>query len=208
MNTQQRLDLQDIRKAAQERNQQQLQFLLKRLLQGLNYYTALSVPLDCIREHLDTFERYYPEETWVRKLLLTINMYGTAPNENVVEMALEQSFPHPGTANFFKAIYDLTQSMQDKHTPEARIGFMASSVVNAIMAQLAESWYGKHEKAWERIRDSQYDPATGTYVDEKANRIAYTFWTHPETAKMDTEAWVALADNIGQKLTRLKGSET
>ena len=85
---------------------------------------------------------------------------------------------------------------------------MASSVVNAIMAQLAESWYGKYEKAWERIRDSQYDPTTGIYVDEKANRIAYTFWTHLETAKLDTKSWLALADNIEQKLERLKGSDS
>lgn len=207
MNTQQRLDIQDMRKAAQERNQQVLQFLLKRLLQGLDYYTALSVPLDRIRCFLAIFEGYYPEETWVRKLLLAINMYGTIPNEGLAEMALQQTFPTPGTANFFKAVYDLTQSMQDKHTPESRVGFMASAVVNAIMAQLAEAWYGKYEKAWERIKDSQYDPATGEYIEEKANRIAYTFWTDPETAKMDTEAWLALADNIEQKLTRLKGTE-
>jgi hypothetical protein len=202
MNTPQRLDLQDMRTAAHQRNQQQLQFLLKRLLQSLTYYMALSVPLDCIRPFLDIFENNYPEETWVRTLLLSINMYGAKPNENVAEMALEQSFNTPGTANFLKAIYDLTQSMQDKHTPEARIGFMASSVVNAMMAQLVEAWYGKREKAWERVRDSQYDPTTGEYIDEKTTRIAYTFWTHPDTATMDTEAWLALADNIEQKLKR------
>lgn len=207
MNTQQRLDLQEMRKAAQERNQQQLQFLLKRLLQNLGYYTALSIPLDRILQFLDTFESYCPEETWVRKLLLSINMYGATPNENIAEMALQQSFPSPGTANFFKAVYDLTQAMQDKHSPEARIGFMASAVVNAIMAQLAEAWYGKYEKAWKRIRDSQYDPTTGEYIDEKATRIAYTFWTHPETAKMDTDAWLSLADAIEQKLTRLKDTK-
>jgi hypothetical protein len=208
MNNQQRLDLQDIRDAAYERNQQQLQFLLKRLLQSLNYYTALSVPLDSIRNFLEIFEDYYPEETWVRKLLLSINMYGLAPSEAVAEMALQQSFTIAGTGNFLKAVYDLTQAMQDKHTPEARIGFMASAVVNAIMAQLAEAWYGKRDKAWEGIRGSQHDLTTGEYVDEKASRIAYTFWIHPDTAKMDTETWLALADNIEGKLKRLESTKS
>lgn len=208
MNTQQRLDLQDMREAANKRNQQQLQFLLKRLLQSLNYYMALSVPLDSIRNFLEVFEDYYPEETWVRKLLLSINMYGATPSDTVAEMALQQSFSTPGTGNFLKAIYDLTQAMQDKHTPEARIGFMASAVVNAIMAQLAEAWYGKHEKAWKRVRDSPSDPITGEYIDEKATRIAYTFWTHPDTVTMDTEAWLTLADNIEQKLKRSESSKS
>lgn len=202
MNIQQRLDLQDMRETAHERNQQQLQFLLKRILQSLDYYMALSVPLDSIRNFLEIFEGYYPEETWVRKLLLSINMYGMTPSDTVAEMALQQTFSIPGTGNFLKAVYDLTQAMQDKHTPEARIGFMASAVVNSIMAQLAEAWYGKREKAWERVRDSQSNPITGEYVDEKATRIAYTFWTHADTVTMDIEAWLALADNIEQKLKR------
>jgi hypothetical protein len=61
MNPQHERDLKDIRKAAHERHQEQLQFLLKHLLQGLDFYVALSVPLERLYHFLDVFERYYPD---------------------------------------------------------------------------------------------------------------------------------------------------
>src|SRR5689334_9770016 len=152
MDTQSRLDLEELRTAALQREQEKLQFLLKRLLQNLDYYMALSLPLERIQAFLPIFENYYPEETWVRKLLLMISNYGKAPDNDIAALALEQSFSAAGAANFLKAVYDLNQAMQDSNTPEVRIGFMASAVVNIIMADLAEAWYGKRPKAWEKIR--------------------------------------------------------
>lgn len=204
MDTQQRLDLQELRKASETRNQQQLQFLLKRLLQRMEYYIALAVPLERIREFLPIFEQAYPEETWVRKLLLMINNYGKAPENDIAEMALQHDFTAPGIGNFLKAVYDLTQAMQDKHTPEARIGFMTSAVVNAIMADLAHAWYSDREKAWHRVRENQYDPISEDYLDEQATRIAYIFWTHPDTVALDQQRWLDVADSIDYKLSRLE----
>lgn len=204
MDTQQRLDLQELRKASETRNQQQLQFLLKRLLQRMEYYIALAVPLERIREFLPIFEQAYPDETWVRKLLLMINNYGKAPENDIAEMALQHDFTAPGIGNFLKAVYDLTQAMQDKHTPEARIGFMTSAVVNAIMADLAHAWYSDREKAWHRVRENQYDPISEDYLDEQATRIAYIFWTHPDTVALDQQRWLDVADSIDYKLSRLE----
>ena len=198
MDTQQRLDLQDLRKVADSRNQEQLQFLLKRLLQRMEYYIALAVPLERIRAFLPIFEQHYPDETWVRQLLLMINNYGKAPENDISEMALSQGFTVPGAGNFLKAVYDLTQAMQDKHTSEARIGFMASAVVNANMADLAYAWYSEREKAWEKVRANQ--------EDEQATRIAYIFWTHPDTVALDKQIWHKVADSIEAKLTRLEKS--
>ncbi len=206
MDTQQRLDLQELRKASVERNQQQLQFLLKRLLQRMEYYIALSVPLERIRQFLPNFEQAYPDETWVRQLLLMINNYGKAPENDIAEMALQHDFTAPGVGNFLKAVYDLTQAMQDKHTPEARIGFMTSAVVNAIMADLAHAWYSERDKAWQRVRDNQYDPINEAYSDEQATRIAYIFWTHPDTVALDKQRWLEVADSIEYKLSRLEKS--
>lgn len=200
MDTQQRLDLQDLRKEAQERNQEQLQFLLKRLLQRMEYYIALAVPLELIREFLPTFEAHYPDETWVRQLLLMINNYGKAPENDISEMALQQGFTVAGTGNFLKAVFDLTQAMQDKNTPEARIGFMASAVVNATMAELVHSWYGERDKAWELVRENP--------SDEQAQRIAYIFWTHADTAELDQHLWLKIADSIETKATRLETSSS
>lgn len=198
MDTQQRLDLEDIRKVAESRNQEQLQFLLKRLLQRMEYYIALSVPMERILAFLPIFEQHYPDETWVKQLLLMINNYGKAPENDIAEMALQHEFTLPGVGNFLKAVYDLTQAMQDKHTPEARMGFMASAVVNAMMAELAYNWYSEREKAWEKVRGNQ--------DEEQAKRIAYIFWTHPDTVKLDKQIWHEIADSIEAKLTRLEKS--
>jgi hypothetical protein len=196
MDTQTRLDLEDLRTAALQREQEKLQFLLKRLLQSLDYFMALAVPLERIQAFLPKFEGYYPEETWVRKLLLMVINYGKAPDNDIAALALEQSFSAAGMGNFLKAVYDLNQAMQDGNTPEVRIGFMASAVVNIIMAELAEAWYGKHPKAWERVRAGQEPHAT---------TIALTFWTDSQTAERDTAAWLAVGDSIEAKLTRKKG---
>lgn len=193
MDTQARLDLAELREAAKEREQEKLQFLLKRLLQSLDYYVALALPLERIQAFLPTFEQYYPEETWVRKLLLMITNYGKAPDNDIAALALQESFTAAGMGNFLKAVYDLNQAMQSSHTPEVRIGFMASAVVNIIMAELAEAWYGKYPKAWEKVRANQ---------EPHASTIALTFWTDKQTAERDTRAWLALADSIEAKLLR------
>lgn len=198
--TQQRLDLNDMRQAASERNQEQLQFTLKRLLQGLEYYVAIAVPLEGLQAFLPTFEQQYPDETWVRQLLLMVNNYGKAPENDIAEMALQHGFTAPGIGNFLKAVYDLTQAMQDKHTPEARIGYMASATVNTIMAELVHNWYGEREKAWQRVRENQQS----TSEDVQATRIAYIFWTHPDTVNLDKKLWQDVADSIEYKLTRLE----
>lgn len=204
MNPQHQRDLTDLRKAAAERDQAQLQFLLKRLLQHMDYFVALTVPLERAYEYIDIFESYYPDEAWVRQLLLAITSFGTAPDDGVAEMALKQDFSAPGARNFLKAIFDITQAMQAKHTGEARISFMTSAVVNAIMAELVEAWYGDQEAAWEQVRNNTYDPVTETYSDPEAVQIAYTFWQNPQTAALDTALWTDVADAVEKKLTRLR----
>jgi hypothetical protein len=206
MNPQYARDITDIRAAAHERNQEQLQFMLKRLLQNLDFFVALSVPLERLYNFLPTFERHYPDETWVRKLIVAMGAYGAAPDDSVAEMALQQSFGAPGMANYVKAVYDVTQAMQDKHTSEARISFMTSAVVNSVMAELAIAWYGKYPNAWEKVRQSEQNPDTGAYTDPKADTIVYTFWMSPETAARDTAIWLEIANNLEAKFKRMERS--
>lgn len=202
MNDQQRRDLKDLRAAAQERNQEQVQYILKRLLQGMDYYIALSVPLERLQLFLDIFESYYPDESWIRKLLLLITTFGTPPEPTIAEAALQETFSAPGAANYVKAVFDLTQAMQDKHSGEARIGYMASAVVNSIMAELAEAWYGEREQDWQRVRSNRYDAEQGTYSDPQAAEIAYAFWTDEATTTLDQRCWMEIADSIEKKLMR------
>lgn len=208
MNAQQIANIQNIRKAAQERNQEELQFLIKLLLQDLSYYVALSVPLERIYKFLDIFESYYPQEEWVRKLILAINSFGMAPDDTIIEMALQQPFEAPGMGNFIKAVYDTIQAMQDRHTNEARLGYIASAIVNIIMAELAEAWYGERLEQWKRVRGNQYDPLTGSYTDPEATEIAYRFWVDPTTAALDTASWLEITDSVEQRLKRLERDQS
>lgn len=203
MNKQQELDLRDMREAAHKRDQARLQFLLKRLLQSMDFYVALSVPMERAVAFLDIFESYYPEERWVRTLLLAINSFGTSPDDSVAYQALSQGFSEPGAANYLKAVFDITQAMSSQHTGEARVGFLASAVVNGIMAELVEAWYGEREEAWQRVRANTIDPETGAASDPEATKIAYAFWSAPETAALDTASWLDVAHQLEKKLTRL-----
>lgn len=203
METQQRLDLEVLYEAIEARNHEKIQFQMKRLLQRMTYYVALTVPLERLQAFLPRFEAAYPDEVWVRKLLLMVTNYGKGPQNDIAEMALQHDFTAPGVGNFLKAIYDLTQAMQDSHTPEARVGYLTSATVNVVMAELAASWYGERPKAWEKVREEQYQPETQAVAESQTARIAYIFWTHPDTVALDEQLWTTIAEGIREKLTRL-----
>lgn len=198
----QQRDIDDLRRAAQERNQEQAQYLLKRLLQSLDYYASIAIVAERLYGFLDIFESYHPDEEWVRQLLLGITSFGMAPNDSVAEMALQQRFDSPGSGNYLKAIYDLTQAMQSRHTAEARVGFMTSAIVNSIMAELAEAWYGENEDAWQRQRNNQVDPITGQYSDPGAAEISAQFWLDPGTAAYDRACWLEVTRRVEESLER------
>jgi hypothetical protein len=195
INDLQRRDLSDLRQHAQARNHEQIQFVLKRLLQQMPFFYSLAVVLETVYRFLDVFESYYPDEGWVRQMLLSIASFGTAPDDSVAEMALAQAFTEAGTGNYIKAIYDITQAMQSKHTPEARVGYLTSALVNAVMAELAEAWYGDKPDLWQTVRQDPTAPDSMT--------IAYAFWTNPQTAALDTQNWLEIADALERALERL-----
>jgi hypothetical protein len=202
INDAQKRDLKDLRAAAVQRQHEQLQFYAKRLLGQLDYYVALAVVMERVYSFLDIFESYYPDETWVRTLLVGITSFGMPPDDATPAAALEQPFTAPGAGNYIKAVYDVTQAMQKRHTSEARVSFMTSAVENAIMAELVEAWYGEREDDWERVRANRVDPATGEFSDPDAAQIAYTFWTDPTTAALDTTCWQEVADHLEQQFNR------
>jgi hypothetical protein len=190
----QQRDLVDLRHAAQTRDPQQVQFLTKKLLGTLDFYVALAVTIERVYAFMDIFESYYPDEIWARKTLVSMVSFGVAPDDQVAEMALGQTFSAPGCANFIKAFYDVCQCMQKKHTAEARIGFMTSAIVNVIMAELVEAWYGEREDLWQIVRADQ--------TSDQAIAIAYSFWMDEDTVTLDKACWQEVADSIEAKLNR------
>jgi hypothetical protein len=194
MNDAQRRDLLDLREAARQRDPQQVQYLAKRLIGQMAYYHALALVVGQLYEFIDIFESYYPQDTWLRRALVSIASFGTPPDDSAAQMALEQPYHEPGAANFVKAFYDVTQAMQARHTPEARVGYLTSALVNVVMAALVEAWYGERPEAWEHQRLHPGDP--------DALELAYLFWTDEDTARLDTALWLGIADALEQALAR------
>jgi hypothetical protein len=193
-------DLAALRKAAAERDPNRTQFLLKRLLLNMTFYRGLALAVERAYAFLPTFERYYPQAIWARQVLVQIASLGTAPGDIPAEA--RQAFTSPGAANYVKVLYDLAHATRQSQQMEARIGYLTSAVVNTIMAELVEAWYGGRLSDWERVRQNQFDPATGQYSDPEATQIAYRFWTDEDTAQRDTAAWLAVADSVEEKMQR------
>jgi len=193
-------DITRLREAAENRDHDQAQFVLKRLLQQLDRLVALAVPIERIQTFLPTFEQYYPDEEWVRKTLLSIVTYGQAPDDNIVQMAFQQDFSKPGAGNFLKALYDIIQAMQDKHAPQARVGYMVSAVVNANMAELVHFWYADQQAAWEKMRRKTIDS------DSETSQIALAFWMDQDVALLDEDGWMLVADSVEAKFQRMRRS--
>ncbi len=194
-------DLAALREAAHNRDHDQMQFLLKRLFGQVPFYHALVIPVERAHGYVDTFERYHPEAVWARQILVHIATVGTTPGELPNEAMRE--YPTPGSANFVKAVFDLGNAVYQEHPLEARVGYLVSAVVNAIMAELVEAWYGSRLADWTRVRQNQFNPATGQYTDPEATQIAYRFWTDEAITQRDVAAWLAVADAVERIVQRM-----
>jgi hypothetical protein len=191
--------LNDLRAAGAAHESEQTQYALKQLLGQLEYYAALALALEVAYRFLDLFESYEPDETWVRTLIIQMASYGMAPDAQQAEAAVLARHDGPGIANYTKAIYDLTQAMQTRHTPEARLSFIASAIVNTVMAEVVEAWYGERLEAWERVRTNDYDSETS---DPDAAQIIVAFWTDAGTLALESKSWHEIADRLEKALER------
>jgi hypothetical protein len=178
-------DIAKLRAAAQDRDPDQKQFLLKKLYKQMPFVVALGVSTETAHNYVATFESYHPAEVWPRRMLRQIVMTASAPDEAIIQQAF-QHFTTPGTANFFKALYDLFQGTQTRHPSEARIGFLVSAVENSITAALVEGYFGNQPELWETYR------AQGPDFGE----IALAFWTDEQVAAHDIAAWDDLATRL------------
>ncbi len=183
--------LDQLRRAADARDPERCQFLLKALFLELDFYLAFAVAIERAQSFLDTFETYYPNGAFARQILMQMVNTGTAPARLPPEAM--RDFEYPGAANYMKALSDLAHALQQGPLPP-RIGFLVSATINAIMAELVEHYYGRHPQAWSLIRQQPDDP--------KAREIAFRFWTDAEVALLDTDHWLQVADSIERHLLR------
>ena len=180
-----------LRDAAEAREPERCQFLLKTLFLDLEFYPALAIVVERAQSFLEAFELYYPEGQFARRILMQIVNTGTAPARLPPEA--QRDFEYPGAANYMKALSDLAYALQPGPLPP-RIGYLASAAVNAIMAELVEHYYGRRPDAWRIVRAQ---PETA-----EAKAIALDFWTDEEVALLDTDHWLSLADSIEAQLRR------
>lgn len=183
--------LTELRKAAEARDPERCQFLLKTLFMELDFYLALAVVIERTRSFLETFETYYPDGVFARRILMQMVNTGTAPARLPPEAL--RDFEYPGAANFMKALSDLAHALQPGPLPP-RIGYLVSATVNAIMAELVEHYYGPRPQAWAAVRAAPEAPA--------ASEIAYAFWTDDDIALLDSDGWLQAADSIERQLQR------
>ena len=183
--------LDQLRAAAEARDPERCQFLLKTLYMELDFYLALAVAIERAQAFLETFERYYPAGAFARQILMQMVNTGTAPARLPPEA--QRDFAFPGGANYMKALSDLAHALQQGPLPP-RIGYLVSATVNAIMAELVEHYYGSRLEAWAIVREAPESP--------QAQRIAYAFWTDEDIALLDSDHWLEAADSIERHLRR------
>ncbi len=180
-----------LRQAAEARDPERCQFLLKTLFMDMEFYPALAVAIERAQSFLETFEHYYPDGTFARQILMQMVNTGAAPARLPPEA--QQDFAYPGAANYMKALSDLAHALQPGPLP-ARIGYLVGATANAIMAELVEHYYGRRMDAWQVVRQN---PETA-----EARDIAYAFWSDEEVALLDTDHWLGVADAVEAQLRR------
>lgn len=183
--------LSQLRDAAEARDPERCQFLLKTLFMDLEFYLALSVVIERAQSFLETFELYYPEGQFARQILTQMVNTGTAPSRLPPEA--QRDFEYPGGAIFMKALSDLAHALQPGPLPP-RIGCLVEATVSAIMAELVEQYYGRRMETWRFLRENPEAP--------QAREIAYAFWTDEEVALLDIDHWLSLADSVEAQLRR------
>ncbi len=185
------VSLNQLRRAAEKRDPEQCQFLLKTLFMEMEFYLAVAVVVERAQAFLETFEHYYPNAGFARQILMQMVNTGSAPSR-LPPQAL-RDFEYPGAANYMKALSDLAHALQPGPLPP-RIGYLVSATVNAIMAELVEHYYGQHMEHWVLVRE---DPESA-----EAREIAYSFWTDEEIALLDTDHWLQVAESIEEHQRR------
>lgn len=174
-----------------------MQDTLANLLGEIDYFYGLEIALQRAHEHLPAFEKHHPEAGWARSLLVWLASYGAAPANLPVEAA--QPHPSPGAANYVSALIELARSAERQTPLENRIRFLASSISNLIVADLAAFWYGRHPEVWEmqQQRGDEINPATGQTI---RHEIYAQFWLDEAVAQRDTATWMNLAETLEHRL--------
>lgn len=193
MTDEQSADIAQLRTAAESREWTTAQDTFKRLLATLDPLIALSVVAPRVQAFLPKFEHYYPEAGWVRELMLTVIVYGSAPSD--LPFHALRDFPRPGCGNFLIAVFEMAQVVQPQTTTFESYSHITNAAGNAILADLQYTYFKKRLELYQIYRDEQTD-------DETRQAIQFEFWLNEIVSKRDVALWLHMADQIEQAINR------
>ena len=193
-------DLDNLRWAAEARNPEQRQFILKKLMMQMGFYIAIAVVIERVFPFVEIFEENYPDAIWARQALVQMASLGTVASD--LPQDAMAAYLSPGAGNFMKALSDLAHGLHSNTQKETKLGYLVSATEHGIMAELADHYYHNRLEDWERVRQNQFDPTTGQYSDPETAKIAYTFWMDEDIALLDVDSWLLVADSVEEKLKR------
>ena len=183
--------LRQLRDAAEARDPERCQFLLKTLFMDLDFYLALAVVIE--RAQLVSWRpssTYYPD--W--RLRAADSDADGEHRHSALSLAAGSAARLHSTraaANYMKALSDLAHALQPGPLPP-RIGYSGGARPST---RSWRNWSSSiTDRAW--MPGRKYGAAPAEPVAPEAREIAYAFWTDEEVALLDTDHWLSLADGI------------
>lgn len=184
-------DCTQLRLSAQQREWGTSQDTLKRLLAQLDPLIAVSIAAPLFETFLPKFEGMYPEARWVRDILLTVIVYGSA-SDDLPTHSIPQ-FPKAGCAHFLLAVFDLARAVQSTQSEFEKYSHVTNAISNIILAYLQYDHFRYRPDSYAILRDDS------TPLEER-ERIQFNFWMDKRVANSDIALWLDVANRLEKAL--------
>jgi hypothetical protein len=201
-----------LREAAQHYNWRQCEVEMFGIYTQLQLYDGMRIAIEQLAEHLDTFERYHPDITWVREWFAIVHRLEPRdvseqdfPFHSETRMYDSKGNATPGSTAFMDGI-TLMQEAFDVYIAEGdpqrclnlAKGVIGSSVLARTLAYAADNC----PEAWQEVQGVLGDiRITDEYsMEELAERNKQRQAFNECTNDYQKELWLALADQMEKLL--------
>jgi len=184
-------DLVQLRLSARQREWGNSQDTLKRLLAQLDPLIAISIAAPLFEAFLPKFDGVYPQARWVREILLTVIVYGSASDDLPIHSISQ--FPSAGCAHFLLAVFDLARAVQSTQSEFEKYSHITNAICNIILAHLQYDHFRYRPDSYATLRDES------TPLEER-ERLQFNFWMDARVASADTTHWLDVANRLEKAL--------
>jgi hypothetical protein len=195
-----------LRKAAERRAWNECREATERLLCRLAPAEAFRFAVAQVAKRIPGFERYPPGASWPRERLGNIlEAAETGPSSDWPSELPEavEEYPGPGANNFVLALSALWDAVGASGDPQRRTALLVEAIAGAIMAGMIEHWGARHPDAWRSWLQAAAKVRSGreSNGEETQLRVLRSMMDDPEVAKIDTAAWLDVADELERLLS-------